>query len=293
MNILYPKPILWEEDYFKYILFDKTKYNININFVLYDHTTNFKIFSNQKNILILSCNYIPLDIIKNICFFLKPIIIFHLSDEWGKTQDYHLFYESLSSIRIVFHQHTHENLKYTKNHMKIPLGCIKEYPLDKMVLNNNKEYDFSFIGEYKSDRKEILELFQKHFSKSYINSNKTNWQSIQGQIVSPIKMYDIYSKSIFVPVGRGNYSLECFRMYEAILAGAIPVIIGNNKEIETCLILNGTMPKIVQATSYMEVIDKCKIIYNDKEKQKEIVEYNFKWWNEENNKIIQKIIEQI
>ena len=106
-------------------------------------------------------------------------------------------------------------------------------------------------------------------------------------------MYDIYSKSIFVPVGRGNYSLECFRMYEAILAGAIPVIIGNNKEIETCLILNGTMPKIVQATSYMEVIDKCKIIYNDKEKQKEIVEYNFKWWNEENNKIIQKIIEQI
>ena len=256
MNILYPKPILWEEDYFKNILFDKSKYDIDINFVLYDHTTNFHLFSNKKNILILSCNYIPLDIIKNICLFLKPIIIFHLSDEFCKTEDYHSFYDSLPFIKIVFHQYMLNNIKYTKNHMKIPLGCIKEYPLDKLFFNDNKEYDFSFIGECKSDRKEILEIFQKHFSKSYINSNKTNWSSIQGQTISPLKMYNIYSKSIFVPIGRGNYSLECFRIYEAILAGAIPVIIGDNIEIENSLILNGEMPKIVYAVSLIEAMNK-------------------------------------
>ena len=287
MNILYPKLILWEEDYFRHILFDQSKYNITINFVLYDHTTNFNLYKDQKNVLVLSCNYLPFDIIKQLCNFLKPIMIFHLSDEWGKTQHYHDFYRSITDN--VFHQYFDNKINYTKNHMKIPLGCIKSYPLTNLKFNRNKEYDFSFIGECKSDREEILNLFIEHFAKSYISSKKTNWQSIEKQTILPKEMYNIYSKSIFVPIGRGNYSLECFRIYEAILAGAIPVVIGSYEEINISLNLNNTMPKIIIGNTCIEAIDKCKEIYNDKSKQEEIVTYNFKWWTEENNKIINQI----
>ncbi len=40
------------------------------------------------------------------------------------------------------------------------------------------------------------------------------------------QMVRIYSNSIFVLNGRGNKNLLCFRVFEAIMNGAIPVVIG-------------------------------------------------------------------
>merc|ERR1711879_931886 len=44
-------------------------------------------------------------------------------------------------------------------------------------------------------------------------------------------MYEIYKESAFVPIGRGHVRLDCFRIYEAVVAGAVPVVVGPSKEI--------------------------------------------------------------
>ena len=41
--------------------------------------------------------------------------------------------------------------------------------------------------------------------------------------LSPIQMREIYLSSRFVVVGRGQSNLDCYRIYEAIICGAVPV----------------------------------------------------------------------
>ena len=56
----------------------------------------------------------------------------------------------------------------------------------------------------------MISIFKKVFPGGFIGNN-------------------IYSQSIFVFNGRGNVFLDCFRLYEAIIAGAIPVIVGEKE----------------------------------------------------------------
>merc|ERR1711862_141764 len=44
-------------------------------------------------------------------------------------------------------------------------------------------------------------------------------------------MGGIYRDAMFVPIGRGYVNLDCYRIYEAVVAGAIPVVVGPKEEI--------------------------------------------------------------
>ncbi len=58
-------------------------------------------------------------------------------------------------------------------------------------------------------------------------------------------MFDVYNDSIFIPNGRGNFTLDCFRIYEAILSGCIPVIVGKNEELDTIFYYNNDKPPFI------------------------------------------------
>eukprot|EP00928_Gymnodinium_smaydae_P064943 TRINITY_DN48161_c0_g1_i1.p2 TRINITY_DN48161_c0_g1~~TRINITY_DN48161_c0_g1_i1.p2 ORF type:complete len:141 (+),score=33.06 TRINITY_DN48161_c0_g1_i1:892-1314(+) len=44
-------------------------------------------------------------------------------------------------------------------------------------------------------------------------------------------MFEKYQDAKIVPVGRGWVNLDCFRIYESAIAGAVPIVVGSQKEL--------------------------------------------------------------
>ena len=96
-------------------------------------------------------------------------------------------------------------------------------------------------------------------------------------------MCKIYSQSVFVPCGRGNSSLDCFRLYEASMNGAIPVLVGSNDEIKSTFKYEENPPWIF-AKTWSEAVEKCM---NTKINSQNVLE----WWNTRIEKIRTQILE--
>ncbi len=80
----------------------------------------------------------------------------------------------------------------------------------------DRNLQWAFIGTLKQDRQAIIKAFSAALNTSYHVSHET----------APSAIFDIYKHAVFVPNGRGNIVLGCFRLYEASMAGAIPVVVG-------------------------------------------------------------------
>jgi hypothetical protein len=89
------------------------------------------------------------------------------------------------------------------------------------------------------------------------------------------------NNSIFVICGRGNCSLDCFRIYEAIVAGAIPVIVGNLDEIQTTFNYNNNYIPFIHDDSWEKVVVKCNDLLKDYDKLEQIRNDLKSWWNNE------------
>ena len=286
MNVFYCKSCSWELDYIKNDIFNNNLYKRNIKFIFFSGDSNcYKIsnnlLKNKKNIIILNRS-ISVYYITKMIEVIKPIAIFHLSDEEGIDHKYYLTYKKYK-INYLFHQYNF-NINYGINQIQIPIGYATSFLSNKSSLRINsdqiklKPYDFSFIGTIKSDRKEMIEKFSNIFKNNYVSSSSTNWSNPRIQKIKPNEMYKIYEKSLFIPIGRGFRSLDCFRLYECIVAGSIPVICGNEKEIKVSFNFNNKSPYLITAGTWDQVISKCKKIYDDKDKINEIVKFNHDWW---------------
>jgi len=297
MNIFHHSE--WEEDYFKNDLFNPSNYNFPVKFLyLKDFDLpKLKEYENKKNVVVFNRAY-QLNALKEFLDILKPFAVFHLSDEFKSDQKYYDLYSNYP-IKILFHQYNHQ-INYHLNHFQIPLGYVKYFlnNVDKKSIGNSwgnkietKQYDFAFIGSLKNDRELMINKFKSVFTKNYINTGETNWANPKKQAVKPQQMFDFYNKTIFVPIGRGNVSLDCFRLYEVIVAGAIPVIVGEKDEINNTFNFNGNKPQIIIGKNWDKVLKLCRNIHNDKNKLTELINSNKKWWDSINNSIIDKIKE--
>jgi len=282
INVYYTKTSMWEYDFLVNDIFNKTLYNTEVKFTLFDKNT--KIVQNDyKNIIVFN-NKNSLKQVENMIHVLKPKVVFHLSDEYGQDHKYYDLYCKYNIL--VFHQYNHNNITYNYDiQFQIPLAYVSCYCDDKssldIELSSDKQYDFSYVGMLKKDRKEMLDTFAKEFTKNYVHTGKTNWSNPQNQEIKPLEVYDIYHKSIFVPIGRGNKSLDCSRLYESILAGAIPVMCCSQEELKDSYKFNGNLPQIISAETWDEAIILCKDIYHDEMKKNDIIQYNLKWWKEQ------------
>ena len=127
--------------------------------------------------------------------------------------------------------------------------------------------------------------FYKLFS--YISNSFFVWIIL---ICSEAKMFDIYNNSLFIPIGRGNCNLNCSRLYECIIAGAIPVIVASNEESDYQFTFNYGKPIIIINNSWEDAVIKCKELLNKKDELQKIQDYNIEWWNNEIKFIQDKIL---
>jgi hypothetical protein len=81
--------------------------------------------------------------------------------------------------------------------------------------------------------------------------------------LQPPAMREVYSNSKFVLVGRGQSSLDCYRIYEGIICGALPVIVGNEGEVHGTFEFEGDFPPLVIASDYSTALNLCIGFSND------------------------------
>ena len=203
--------------------------------------------------------------------------------------------------------------EYPENSMQIPLGYVVNY-INQNIAGETKKiserkYNFGFVGQIvkKQERREMLLQFLKlsgvggrecvinslePFQRSSLNlpENMNPWRVEKLQI-QPRELYLLYEDCIFVPIGRGYISLDCFRIYEAVVAGAIPVIVGSESEINRTVDYNGNKPPFLFFRSWPEAAEKCLEMLNNIENLQKRQRNLFIWWKDIMDKIRQKILQ--
>ena len=209
-------------------------------------------------VAIFSSNLCNFETMARLCENERPQVIIHTSDEGGRSPE---FYALANETSLVLRQYHHPNYGVPpKNIIHIPLGyqthmfggeSAKDY-LPK-ASESLRDLTWSFIGNIKQDRQEMMDEMRKQFPDKYHVGH-----------AAPPTMAELYRRSIFVPNGRGNVVLNCFRLYEASACGAIPVLVGNEKEISEEFRYEDSPPWIF-ASSWSEASMACRRLLESKE----------------------------
>lgn len=208
----------------------------------------------------------------------KPKIIIQLGDEWVEEEnDIHNSLGNHCELFLRQHRHEKQAKNYTKNTLQIPVGYASEYLSGSTDIKKikDRELSWSWVGQmtanadwYKVDRDQMIREFWK------IWNNTTICDSFDRFYGS--KLYNLYSNSIFVPCGRGNWSLECFRNFEATVAGAIPVVAASEKEIKETFMFQ-ELPPWIYADTWEDAVKKCMSL--SKEDMQVMQDNNLAWYD--------------
>ena len=182
------------------------------------------------------------DVIRAIITKFKVKILVHLSDEFqgsGRKWKYGEGVEVYHMVPLVLRQYSVSPYRSfgdpRSNLMQIPLGYMMgmlkvdnvTYSSSQMVqwsLSKNssaRNISWSFLGTTRGhkDRSKAIEIFSE-------------WTPfVHDAGLTPVEMREIYNSSKFVLVGRGQSNLDCFRIYEAIISGALPIVVGPQWEL--------------------------------------------------------------
>ena len=272
IKLIYHNYASWEKDYiielFNIINFDIIYLESEI---LKNKLENENEIINN-NILVFSSNIYSYEEIKKIVLRIKPIIIVHLSDEFGNRPEY----TNLASYtKLLLHQHHfgyHYPYNNYKNIIQIPLGYMSgmfnnKKPFDfKCKSLSERKYKWSFIGNMKQDRLEIIDKFSKKFNEKFVGNNITSSE-----------MLNIYNDSIFIPNGRGFNRVDCFRIYEAILSGSIPIIVCDESEFNDTFYYNNDIPPFILEKTWDNAVNRCEYLLNNIDELKITQQKNYDW----------------
>jgi len=193
-----------------------------------------------------------------------PTLLIHLSDETGKRPPQH-YNRIVGEDGLVLRQYhfSHYKLPSRPRVLTMPLGYAAEAPFSANSCEasqsarsfTQRDYDWAFIGTVYAHRKEMVNHLSNdtRFRKHYV-----------GQLPAA-NMLEVYKKSTFVPVGRGHTNLDCFRIYESIISGAIPVVVGPKEEISSAFVEHHDIP-MVAASDWSAAADQMsKLLSNPEE----------------------------
>jgi hypothetical protein len=145
------------------------------------------------------------------------VILVHLSDEWF-SGGYRLYGQFDQVLR------THNTwLARSPGILTIPLGYPNAgSPSQLSTPASAREYAWSFVGEVKASRPEMIAAMRSTEPHLVIDTRETR---AAGTDRLSKEAYDrLLLKSAFAPCPMGNVVLESWRLYEALEAGAIPLI---------------------------------------------------------------------
>lgn len=210
-----------------------------------------------------------------------PEVLFRISDE---KCNYPEAFNVYPAFKVVLRQYAcgdqyqqfYDNTLMSSHVFVVPLGygtdMLKKEKSSIFASSESKRikqipryFSWSFVGNIKSNRPELLEAFE---------SIEPNFQGT----ASKDEMRDLYGNSTFVLSGRGWVNLGCFRHYEATIMGAIPVVVGKPSEVEATFGYFGERPPWLFAETVNDSVVAVKSLLCDRKeirrKQLAILE----WW---------------
>jgi hypothetical protein len=279
-KLLYLLESDWELDMIQRDFFDN-----QLETIMYSKTNVDKLLEIEiviDNNVLVTNSLVPYPKLLSIVKTIKPKIIIFLSDECGNRPEY---LELANYTSLFLHQYSHPQYTYSKNSRQIPCAYVTGY-LTQPVLTvnpkpmNQRTIKSSFIGQFKSDRQYMCSLFERYMDRTFFRNTYNEWK-LDKLVVSPKQCYEIYSNSIFVLVGRGNIVLDCSRVYEAIVAGALPVIVTQNEqEIINTFGFNSSGPPLIYINSWENALIYCNNLLNDMTKLQEMQTNMLLWWRQ-------------
>lgn len=164
-------------------------------------------------------------------------IVVHTSDEFeGENEQCNACLQSFREVPSVLRQYAMFVPGIYPNLLQIPLGYMTgmlRNPRDNQQHHASttyalwslskttaqRKYKWLFVGNIRGrggkDRKAAITAFSS-WNVTHFLSNIT---------ITPWEMRQIHNDSVFVLVGRGWITLDCFRIYEAVIAGKISLIV--------------------------------------------------------------------
>lgn len=255
MIVVYDRSCTYEVDYVEQLL-EPIPHLIN-----YVTTTELEARTTQCDILVLSSNVLTWPQCQTVVQRLKPKVILHLSEEEGTKPE---FVQLSDMCNVVLRQHWFPSVyPHRHNLYQIPLGFMTNYKPQELrphLAPHKRHYTWSFIGAVNLVRSEMLRAFNEHWptKKHFVATNNIE-TSVMGRF---------YAQSVFVPNGRGCVRLDCFRFYEAILAGAIPVVAGSEQERKETFCFGNDFPPCVFGDTWKDALFQCdNLLQNHEELQ--------------------------
>ena len=287
MKLLYPEESTWELDYIKDITdcICKSDLEIKIEIETYN-INNCKLLLEREDIVsnclfVMTLVFCNINNIEEILKKIQPIVIFSFSDEYGIFQKYNHLEKY---TKLFLRQYNHKSYTYSSHNIQIPLGYVSNFlPSNNNIMVtdikpiNERKVNCSFIGAKKSDREHMCNDFEKNMDNTIIVFVNNNW-NIEKLPITPNKLFTLYNNSIFIIIGRGNVSLDCFRIYEAVVAGAIPVIVGGEAEIDITFYYSGCKPPFVYSDTWENAVSVCNNLLQQPELLQEKQDKILEWW---------------
>jgi hypothetical protein len=141
------------------------------------------------------------------------VFLFHLSDE-----QYHGGYDIYRWFNGVFRNYW--SAVFTESILIVPLGYSNGHSRPStMIPASSRHYVWSFAGETeRASRPEMVSALSE-IVPSLCHSTGEGARSL-----SPSDYRDLMLDTIFAPSPMGRINLECFRLYEALELGCIPIV---------------------------------------------------------------------
>ena len=295
MKLLYLEESMWEYDYIRYDILSDVS-NIEVEF--FNKSTLLSLLTRDdltnNNIFVIN-SVCSLDNVLAVVSHIKPLVIFDLSDEVGNRPDWTILDKH---TKLLFRQYNHTHYRYGSNNFHLPLGYVKNFINNNISANiprrkmADRIFNCSFIGVNKSDRSHMCRVFGTYMNNTNLRFVNNTWD-VDNLQCSPNELFKTYNNSIFVLNGRGNCNLNCFRIYEAIVAGAIPVIVGRLDEIKNTFNFDNNIPPFVHAENWEKAIVLCNNLLSDMDNIQNIQDKLIDWWNNYLSTIRKKITDTI
>lgn len=161
----------------------------------------------------------------------RPRILMHFSDEWGLMSPEQLTIYDYAVLNLRHYRICHYQIDHKVTYLPVYYmsgmtnGTYTLCPSFRRRLTapSKRKYKWGFVGVAKQDIHEMVAEFEKLVPNKIIVGEKGTKSTAETR--------DIYEKSVFVLCRRGNVLLCTGRIAEAVICGAIPVIVGPKNEL--------------------------------------------------------------
>jgi hypothetical protein len=210
--------------------------------------------------------------------YYQPAMTFLMSDEQGASWCTHQRLADTAPLTLRQYSSEGAHMPVRNNVVTIPLGYNNKpgyVPRNEPLHTaSTRQLTWAWMGNVRRDRREMLDVLMKAFPAHDQQPDKK---------VPVDAMMAVYKRAKFVPNAMGQVSWDCFRLYEASSAGAIPVVCGPPGKIYDAFShfigSEGSLPpwiyveKWIEAPAAMrEFLDNATLL---DEQQQRILE----WWD--------------